>query len=132
MKKRSFKLATAFAGAAAAAMGLGPTALAATALPASRHGSIRNAKCSAGVFGESHWIHLYYGNGHVPECFGYKGSITASANIAVACAGNNYGVLDLRSSPYVKRLFAGSTVSVSGKHVTEVAISFWSGHATCS
>jgi YD repeat-containing protein len=88
MKKRSFKIATAFAGVAAATMGLRPAALAATALPAGRGGSIKNQVCSANT---AHWLHLYYPTNshnqptHAPECFGNKGWTTAGANVWSAC-----------------------------------------------
>jgi hypothetical protein len=133
MKKRSFKMATVFVGAAAATVGLGPAALAATALPASRQGSIRVSRCSANVNGISHWVHVYYPNGtHVPECFGFKGRTTAGANIVSACAGNNFGRLhfagfgSLSFGPGAGTARFGRTLPLS-----KVSLFGWSGHAAC-
>jgi len=144
MKKRSFKIATAFAGAAVATMGLGPAALAATARPAS--GSIRNQRCSQTPLpnGISHWVHIYYPTNsrgkstHVPECFGYKGFTPAQAYVWSACPGNNIGGLYFaNANPY---LFNAS----GGKHsvkrfgpiqqsasLVSVSIRGWRSHATC-
>ena len=148
MKKRSFKVTTAFAGAAAATMGLGPAALAATALPASRAGSITNQRCSAHINGISHWVHLYYRGGtttHVPECFGNRGWTTAGAEISTFCPGNNSGTLFFKGNfPTNAHLSANGDRPPAGwglgpfgpvplfGSVAKVSITGWTGHATCS
>jgi hypothetical protein len=142
MKKRSFKIATAFAGAAAATMGLGPTALAATALPASRSKSIRVSRCTDTI---SQWVHVYYPGGptsHVAECFGFKGKTTAGARIFSACPGNNSASLHFASHG-ADRLHPGggrAFVAYSGiappapvsAYLNKVSIFRWSGHSKCS
>ena len=133
MKTRSFKIATAFAGTVAAAtVGLGPAALAATALPASRTGSIRVSRCSAPVNGISHWVHVYYpNNAHVPECFGFKGTTTAGANIIAACAGNNFGRLHYGFGSATFGAGAGTHSFGQIVPLSKVSLFGWSGHATC-
>jgi hypothetical protein len=141
MKKRSFKMATAFAGTAAAAatMGLGPAALAATARPAS--GSIRNQPCTTYVNGINHWVHLYYpSNNHVSECFGYKGKVPAKGYISGVCSGNNFGTLTFASVPYIARLGARghsiARLTFEGidvvANLTKVSLTGWSGHSSCT
>jgi hypothetical protein len=142
MKKRSFKMATAFAGAAAAAaataMGLGPTALAATARPASHTGSIRNLPCTkSSVNGINHWVHLYYpSNSHVSECFGYVGKTTARATISGECSGNNLGKLFLSgilgSVPLQAKGHSIAHFRLPVVTVTKVSIKGWTGHSSCT
>jgi hypothetical protein len=135
MKKRSFKIATAFAGAVVGTMGLGPAALAATALPASRGGSIKNQVCGANNGGVSTWVHFYYyHDDHPAECFANKGFTTASANIASVCPGNNNGNAAITSYPYNIHFEAGSGrngVYGSYDHITRVSITGWTGNAKC-
>jgi hypothetical protein len=133
--KRSFKMTTAFAGAVVATMGLGPAALAATARPASRTGSIKNQVCGANNGGVSNWLHLYYiHDDHPAECFANKGHTTASANIASTCAGNNTGNIAISSYPYNIHFNAGDGrqgVYGSYDHITAVSITGWTGNAKC-
>jgi hypothetical protein len=144
MKKRSFKMATAFAGVAAATMGLGPAALAATALPAGRGGSIKNQLCSANT---THWLHLYYPPGpnrHAPECFGNRGWTTAGANVWSACPGNNSVSLYFSNAVqnrqhlnpgqgpgWVNYIIGFSGPIKTSAHLTQVSIFRWTGTYTC-
>lgn len=146
MKKRSFKIATAFVGVAAATMGVGPAALAATALPASRTGSIRNQLCSTIGNGGSHWVHLYYPRGphnvpiHDPECFGFKGTTTAGAVLWSACPGNNAGTLFFSDASNLT-LFPGGgltplnfimgTAHQTSATLIKVRLTGWKGTGNC-
>jgi hypothetical protein len=85
--RRSFKVATVFAGMTALTGGYAPTALAATTPAAVRGPDITNRLCGSTT---THWVHLYYPhNGHAPECFGFEGSTPVNATISAFCPGNN-------------------------------------------
>jgi hypothetical protein len=137
--RRSFKVATVFAGAAALAGGYGPTALAATTQATTA--GITWGPCS--TTGNSHWVHLYYpGGDHADECFGFTGHHATNATIASLCPGNNFGSIYSAATETAQN-YAFSpgkaarapmsywTGHGGDYHVGSLSISFWSGNATC-
>jgi hypothetical protein len=91
--RRSFRVATVFAGAAAITAGFGPAAFAAeNATPAAVDGP---EVCGANTGGISHWLHLFYPNDdHAAECLRTGTSpITVNGTITAFCAGSTSGYL---------------------------------------
>ena len=126
--KRSFKVATVFTGAGAAAGLFAPAAMAATAHPAAgAKPDIGNWQvCGANNGGVSKWVHIFYpNNDHPAECIGGAGDKYENTTIYSFCAGNNRGEVYFEkstvTSPFV---FSQGTTR---RHVSK--IDGWTGDA---
>ena len=137
--RRSFKVATVFAGVGAMTGIFAPAALAAPphATAAAEPGIGPWRECVANNGGVSNWVHVYYpNNDHPAECIGGAGHQNAGATIASFCPGNNNGHI-FASHPFN---FSHSSVRLAVSwydehagydHVSGISIYKWVGHAKC-
>jgi hypothetical protein len=141
--KRSFRVATAFTGAAALAGGYGPAALAATTQATAVRPDIGPARvCGANNGGVSNWVHFFYPNDdHPAVCIGGGGATSVAANIGSFCPGNNSGwVRGIHSndSPLTFFFHAGQGrhsmaywIARANFYVSAMSISHWKGNDPC-
>ncbi len=127
--RRSFKVATVFAGMTALTGGYAPAAVAATTQATTA--GITWGPCSK--TGNSHWVHLYYPhNGHVPQCMGFAGSTPVNATVSAFCAGNNNGSYSTVAYGNVSFGHSGHKVPYgSAQHIYRLDIFSWSGNYAC-
>jgi hypothetical protein len=128
--RRSFKVATVFAGMTALTGGYAPAALAATTPAAVRGPDITPRLCGSTT---THWVHLYYPhNGHPPECFGFEGSTPVNATISAFCPGNNNGSYSTVAYGNVSFGHSGTKIPYgTAQHMYRLDIFSWSGNDTC-
>jgi hypothetical protein len=130
--KRSFKVATVFAGVGAAGGLFAPAAMAApTRATTAARPDINPAKeCGTNKGGVSTWVHLYYPqDDHPAECITGAGYESLAGTIYSICPGNNYGRL------FAKRdasfWAGGPRVALGNDYLLGISIWSWSGHAKC-
>ena len=130
--KRSFKLATVFTGAGAAAGLLAPAAMAAPthATTATRPDIGKAKECGANNGGVSHDVHLYYyRDDHPAECLGGMGYESLAGTIYSLCPGTNYGRI-FASRDY-SFWAGGPRVTLGQDYLLGISIWSWSGKAKC-
>ena len=152
MKKRSFKIATAFTGAAAVAATFTPAANAAThpvmhgryhklplvegnAAGATPQTAIHSGPCSV----HPTWLHIEWYNSYKSQgnpyltCLGFAGTYHVSAMRMISqCGGNNHGYFDSGTSKLTFK--AGTTYRTFtgyGYPTWQIHISGWAGSDTC-
>lgn len=136
--RKTMRIATVFTGAAVAAVGFAPAALAApTAPPAPGRppapaSSIRRTGCTT-----NQWVHISYESIFRTECaaYGFVGISTAGFFMKGYCGGNNFGQL-LYSSGKVRTYGNGNTYNhtLSGDYLSAIKNSGWnkSNKDTCA
>ena len=140
--RRAFRVATAFAGAAACATAFAPAADAAVARPeAATHEAKPDITVENCTSGTKQWMHLYWpaSKKHGPTCFGFAGpTLVQSVSWSGVCGGDNYGTISGFTQSGVPEL-VNVTPGTGIYHfpyknhiliVTEVSISHWiQGHS---
>jgi hypothetical protein len=133
--RRAMRVATVFTGAAAAATGFGPAAMAAPvhqAQPAfgKISGSIRDGSCRS----EPHWLQLAQ---RIPgtqiSCiaYGFRGEWSeGGAFISSQCGGTNYGFLKFTSGKTIS-YGPGNYFRAINKDMRLITIDGWTGNDNC-
>jgi len=129
--RRAMRVATVFTGAAAAATGFGPAAMAAPvhqAQPANGRisGSIRSASCTH----EPHWLQ-FESRYDVCFAFGFRGEWSYNGNyVSSQCGGTNYGFLKFTSGKTIS-YGPGTYFRRIGKDLRVLTIDGWTGSDEC-
>jgi hypothetical protein len=147
--RKAMRVATVFTGAAAAAVGFAPTALAAPVHAAAQGhltqangraqamtpdaNSIKSRGCTTNT-----WLHIQYFSTFRALCrqFGFAGEMTpksAPLRMTAQCGGNNVGTI-YHSSGKSLSFYQGTTYRpfTTNLYVSKVSIYFWNGTEQCA